>query len=110
MKNPTHIASTTDGIWRRVPRTTQVGPSERSLSEPRPNLARSLWQVVGRRLREYWQHRRIMRACEESRNRMNGYTREQRDQLYQDAMKIINSAKPPANVEISHDRERRKDP
>lgn len=38
------------------------------------------------------QHRRIMRACEESRKRMNSYTPEQRAELGKKAREIIDKA------------------
>ena len=38
------------------------------------------------------QHRRIMRACEETRKRMNSYTPEQRAELEKKAREIIDKA------------------
>lgn len=67
--------------------------------KPSNGVAVALWRLV-RRWREWRQHRRIMKACGESRRRMNTYTREQREELHRRAMEIINTGRvePPSNT------------
>lgn len=72
--------------------------SARRLSKARPALARWHWLVVVWRLLDWWRIRRVNKMCREARRRMNSYTPEQRQELYERALKTINSAQPPDNI------------
>lgn len=69
-----------------------------SIEKQNPRFPRWLSRMV-RWWQEERQHRRIMKACDESRRRMNNLTREQREELHRRAMEIINgTVKPPSNI------------